>query len=387
MINFYELRDKIKRAVFERKNRINVIQHPVDWSWITYTLSQDGKENNPPFNEAIEILERWALSKESGNQGRHLVPLSLYIFLSSNEEIRSKIIEKIIVILNELLTKEITKFSPLNDPEQAFCIALIGDCIPRERSNKLREVILKLNNGRLLRRALYTASFIELGNESIEWPTLSGSETVEDLITLLWLFERYRGRHDQELKPVWKAFKNIKNSIILSPQDEMESAIVLSNRSIALLYEAVVKETQRPDPNILFDIYTIHERVRQVAKEHFYKKSYVTAVFETTKMFNEFIQKKTGITNKNEAELVQATMKQISNPSQLKIKFNEFLDEFSGKNEQAGLATIAEGIFKAFRNPKGHKPEDHPLVHLDAYEALDQLVCISYLMKRVEKVT
>jgi hypothetical protein len=78
-------------------------------------------------------------------------------------------------------------------------------------------------------------------------------------------------------------------------------------------------------------------------------------------------------------------MKQIDRPDKLLIKFNNFLHEDAGRNEQAGLALIAEGVFKAFRNPKGHKPKDHPLVELDGYEALDQLVIISFLMKRIEE--
>jgi uncharacterized protein (TIGR02391 family) len=84
-------------------------------------------------------------------------------------------------------------------------------------------------------------------------------------------------------------------------------------------------------------------------------------------------------------ELVQATMKQINEPTKLKIKFNEFLHEEAGKNEQAGLALLCEGIFRAFRNPKGHKPEDHQSVQIEADEALYQLVIISYMMMRIEK--
>lgn len=107
-------------------------------------------------------------------------------------------------------------------------------------------------------------------------------------------------------------------------------------------------------------------------------------MFEATKKLNEFIQHKTGVRNKSEAELVQATMKQIGNPKNLIIQFNEFLFEDSGKNEQKGLALITEGIFSAFRNPKGHKPEDHPLVEITPYEALAQLIIIDYIWKRIE---
>jgi len=95
---------------------------------------------------------------------------------------------------------------------------------------------------------------------------------------------------------------------------------------------------------------------------------------------NEYIQKVSGVADKSEAELVQAVMKNVNI-----IQFNEYLTENSGRNEQAGLALIAEGIFKVFGNPKGHKPEDHPLLKITPYEALDQLITISYIWKRVEK--
>ena len=55
-----------------------------------------------------------------------------------------------------------------------------------------------------------------------------------------------------------------------------------------------------------------------------------------------------------------------------------------GINEQEGLALITEGIFKAFRNPRGHKPEDHPLLEIGPYEALNQLIVIDYIWKRIE---
>lgn len=96
-------------------------------------------------------------------------------------------------------------------------------------------------------------------------------------------------------------------------------------------------------------------------------------------------QEITGIKNKSEAELVQATMKQIGNPEKLVIVFNDFIHEDSGKNEQAGLTYIAEGIFRAFRNPKGHEPEDHPSLEMGPYEALDQLITIDYIWRRIER--
>src|SRR5690606_35433543 len=115
----------------------------------------------------------------------------------------------------------------------------------------------------------------------------------------------------------------------------------------------------------LFEYFPMHPRIRQVAGEHFRNGKYVVAVEQAAKVLNELIQQKSGVTDKSEAELVQATMKQIGNPADLRMRFNAALNEQSGKNEQAGLALICEGVFKAFRNPKGHKPEDDPLIQVE----------------------
>lgn len=72
-------------------------------------------------------------------------------------------------------------------------------------------------------------------------------------------------------------------------------------------------------------------------------------------------------------------------PEEIAVRFNECLKELSGKDEQEGLALITEGIFKAFRHPKGHKPEDHPLLELNPHEALGQLIIIDYIWKRIEQ--
>ena len=87
----------------------------------------------------------------------------------------------------------------------------------------------------------------------------------------------------------------------------------------------------------------------------------------------------TGI-DKNCRPLVQETLGGKSP----RVKFNEIRSR-SEENEQTGLRLIAEGICAAFRNPKGHEPMDAPIMQIDAIGALDQLVIISYILKRVEQ--
>jgi uncharacterized protein (TIGR02391 family) len=78
--------------------------------------------------------------------------------------------------------------------------------------------------------------------------------------------------------------------------------------------------------------------------------------------------------------LVRETMDR-SSP---RIQFNPLRTK-SEQNEQEELQLLAEGVCAVFRNPKGHEPMNAPQVQIDAIEALDQLVIISYIFRRVEK--
>jgi len=142
---------------------------------------------------------------------------------------------------------------------------------------------------------------------------------------------------------------------------------------MAMLYEAVACETIHPEPLLLFDYFPIHSRIRELARDHFKNGKYVAAVFEAAKALNELIQQRTGIDSCSEVRLVNKSMlgmdQDYGKPdfSQVMIQFNDFVNDVTGKHEQEGLALICKGIFKAFRNPKGHKPEDNELVQLEPY--------------------
>lgn len=43
-----------------------------------------------------------------------------------------------------------------------------------------------------------------------------------------------------------------------------------------------------------------------------------------------------------------------------------------------------DDFFGAFRNPHGHKHEDHLLVQLEPCEASMQMIVISYLMEQID---
>lgn len=394
-LNFHSYRQKLKQSIVRRQADLDVLAHPLDWAWLTYALSQDGIENNPLFTESLSGLLGWAFSESAWLQERSLAAFGLCVHLMPSDDRRDSLISNILSKLDSFLEKEVGKFSLLNDPEQVFCIILGTKENLNYSQRKTLQRVSSRNSGlgRPVRRALYAAAVLELEKQPPSWPSLNDQDyqgvPPEDIIGTLWLYERYREKCKQDTEYLWKALENVKDTFILDrlSSTEEENLIPLANMSVGLLYEAVTRQTQKPDVDMLFDTHPLHPRVRAIAEDDFKNKSYVAAVDQATKVLNELIQQKAGIYDKSEAELVQASMKlMITQPAKLAIKFNDFLQEDSGKNEQAGLALITEGVFKAFRNPKGHKPKNHPLIELDAYEALDQLVTISFLMNRIEEV-
>jgi uncharacterized protein (TIGR02391 family) len=394
-LNFFSHGKEIKRALIEHKEFIDPFKYPNEWAWITYAFSKDGKENNPLFEDALNDLTKWALTDESISQDRHLAPLSLCCYLASENKGRKLITEKIINKLNQFFDKDIDKFSVLNDPTQIFCIIVgIKEELLEVQRNKLISICNKnLNTGSTLRRVFFNASLLELGeNKNINLDSENIDSDPSNIISIIWFYERYRSNSDIDFGNLWKNYENIKEYITLSDSLNPDSGRPLSIQELTMLYEAISCETQKPDPNMLFDMYILHERIRNVTESLFKNGEYFNAVFEATKVLNDFIRDKTQ-SSESEINLVKASFgdpnsKEIKNP---KIKFNpldpQSTDYRSQQNEQRGLSSIACGIFYAFRHPKGHEPKDKNWGNIEPYEALDQLVVISYLMKRIEEAT
>lgn len=379
-VNFHQLRHDLRQVLLARADELATNWDPFVAAWLCYALSTDGIENNQPLQNLLDRMRRW-LQEEAWSYERNLGPIgfSLWLLQKAGDSLQPEIASEFVQRLTALNADE--KLSLLRDAEQVFLMALgvaaIGDNAARGHLVSISKKQISL--GPFRRRILYAAALRELNDEI----PISDVELADegDIIAFVWLSERYRNNRHQ----AWERFSSIADRIALDPENASDMQRILSVPEMAMLYQAVLKEVKHPEPALLFELFPFYPRLREITREHFMNKKYEAAVFEATKALNEMIQKVSGVTDKNEAELVQATMKQIAKPSELKIRFNDFLYEESGKNEQAGLAMICEGVFKAFRNPKGHKPEDHPLVELDAYEALHQLIVINYLMVRMER--
>lgn len=382
-MDFYQYREEVKRAILQRIARLDSKWDPFVASWLAYALSQDGFEANQPLLDLVERLDLWAGKGEAWAARRNLGALSfLGYFLNKLGKDAGDFTNRVLEQIGRLEELKDHKFSPVNDPEQVFPMALLVgflEEVSHSLRDSLKEIARRQMQGTLKRQILYAAALRELGEVSpLPVPTGDVSD-VGDAIALVWCYERY-GAPDERAK-WWEVFEKVKEGSSFYQDEGREESYVLSHSEISLLYEALTRETANPDPNLLFDLYPLHPRVREIAESLYKKREYKNAVEEATKALNAYIQEKTG-SDKSEADLVQSVMKNFPRPT---LQLTPYIASDSGMNEQAGLALIAEGTFKAFRNPKAHSPKDAPQVRLDALEALDQLVIISYIFKRVER--
>jgi uncharacterized protein (TIGR02391 family) len=383
-MNLFAYRDEIKRALLDHVARFDAEPDPFVGAWLAYAFSQEGFQDNPIMMNLVHRLSVLAQDEAVLLSPRNLGPLCLIAYLRQQIGLQITDYSEMLSSAIENLQDNTSKFSPVNDPEQVFPMALFVSCLQDGRSARdtLRLIIRSRSNGTLKRRIIYKAALRELG-DARSFPNVDEAPSDPgDIIGLVWFWERYGDRAG--CARWWSAFEKIKD-IISSNRSEREDLgmRVLSVTELSLLYEALVRETLNPDPILLFQLYPLHPRVQDVSTSLFMAGEYKNAVEEAAKALSAHIQQRTGST-KSEAELVRAVMQ----PPTPKLIMTAFpIASESGKNEQKGLYLIADGIFTAFRNPKAHSAKDDPKAQIDAEEALDQLIIISYMFKRVDRAT
>ncbi len=378
-LDFHRLKEAVHREILDRLSQTNLPAEAPDFSWLTYGLwhleGSDGTNAGP----ACKRLERWALAEEGERRERYLAPLCLSYCLSQDEKAKQVIGKKIRQLLARLLgVRSSTKFDVLNDPSQVLAVAMAKGALDTEMVEQTVKRVSSAIGGRTIRKALFSAAITKLTGSPVPNEVLSTpTGDLEDVIAVLWLARRYN------IADVVGLWEKVSQTMLPILGNGTFRDLGVSYPSVALLAEVLQLETTSPSPQILFNLFPFEPEIRKIAGSHFHEGRFTTAVFQATMKLNEFIQARSG-SQKSEGDLVQYTMQPRGSKPPI-IQFNEFWTEISGKNEQSGLALIAKGIFTGFRNPKGHKPEDHPLGRVDAYEALAQLVVIDYIWKRVSR--
>jgi uncharacterized protein (TIGR02391 family) len=373
-IDFHQYRQQVKRALLAKKRSLDNEWDGFVAAWVAYALSQDGIANNVLLEELANRFEQWAGEDRSWESVRNLGPLAFGCWLQ--QKLGKPNDSTMVGRLSEYIKKQSAddKLGLLRDPEQVFLLALGLKEAEDAKAYVMKEAAEQAKKGPLRRRVLFAAAVRELGGHA---DAPAGDPHVGDVVLLVWWAERYdeQTKRDQE----WQRFGSVRDMISIEESTAVESQRVLSVPELALLYEAVCRQAAHPEPMLLFEYFPLHPRVREIANSLFRNGEYVSAVFEACKVLKEAIERKSGKKGLTEVKLVEETMDIDL------IRFNDRLSETSGKNEQKGLTMIFKGVFKAFRHPKGHEPKDNSLLQLHPYEALCQIVVISYLMNRVEE--
>lgn len=391
-LNFFKYYDLLRQELVSLKNKVEMDWDPFVAAWLILGFLDDDYGDNVYLRELVLGLLNWSRDDDAWNVQRNIGALSLLAspnlldYIPANERL---------LILSRLQTQltaidHTNKFSHLRDPEQFYLIAAgIGNDRSAETleiRNRLIQIARDQLQGIPKRKILFTAALRELG-ESDDLAIPANGLDVGDLIVAVWWKEKYLPTANSG--HFWKSLGNLKEVVGYTDADSDQYHRMLSVPEKVMLYIAIRFEIEDPDPVFLFDWYPLHPRIKEISGSLFMKEEYVPAVFEALKALNETIKAKSGL-SKSETELIVTAFgdpqaKEIKNAV---IKFNDLdpasMSYKSQQNEQRGLSHLALGVFYAFRHPKGHEPKDSKLLEMDAFEALDQLVCISYLMKRVE---
>jgi uncharacterized protein (TIGR02391 family) len=124
---------------------------------------------------------------------------------------------------------------------------------------------------------------------------------------------------------------------------------------------------------------SFHPEVLKYCRPELVERNYFHAVFEATKGLAERIRLMTGLQGDGAALLDGAFAGTATQPPL--IAFNTLRTETEG-SEQRGLATIAKGVFAAFRNVTAHAPKK--VWPMSEEDALDVIGVVSLLHRRLD---
>jgi len=406
-MNLYLVIDKVKREINRRLEEISVETHPVDFAWLLYALQYE--KDTSLFLENFNKLKRWVQSDISGKNDRDIGALTIYVFLERKTNTINKriAIDKIKKILKMNIEKSMFKYSIINNPNIMFLLSLISEYLDNDIKIKTSETIIKNLKGLLVRKILFSAALINLGKNVSEIHTIINEilsttlERIDDRITLIWFFKKYR------IPLLTERIYDMWNDIIkeLPTVEDENNRILLSTQILSLLYEALNLQLHFPEPFFVFSLYPLEKELREACEDYIKNKKYSTAISEALKKLldlmkkeaikigEEDIKREIGKLETKDRELIRFLLNprlpqnfKKRESKEIPLKFSKDVNNPPGKNIQEGLALMMEGLWVAFRHPEAHYPIDHEARKLDPYEAISILITIDYLWKQIKKV-
>lgn len=137
-------------------------------------------------------------------------------------------------------------------------------------------------------------------------------------------------------------------------------------------------DKRRRDLVEFFDELITSKEICDVSRTLFCDQHYARAVEEAFKCLNNLTKKKSGLTGKDGADL----MNQVFSANNPILRLNKFGSK-SEKDEQLGYMQIYSGVMTGIRNPRAHEHDlrDDPKV------ALELLVLANHLMCKLKNAT
>lgn len=382
-VDLHSLRRRLRILLRQRVEACEAAWDPFSATWLAYAALRDGAYGNQALADLTGLLERWSKGRGAWLVRKNLGSLCFVGYLQlTGKRTDEDLLQQLVELLERERGRERERFSPLSDADQIYLASMFAghyQDVPEAIRELLKGIARGQSRGSWKRRLMCAASLRELGVETtVALPDASSVTEPADLFAIAWYGKRYQ--QPAHYEPPWQAVERALDEVDSGRGAGEAVGRALGDVELALVLEAVALETDLPDPRVLFDYYPLHPRVRAMAEKLFRQGEIWAAVEEAAKALNQLIQSRTGC-DLSERKLVQATMRG-KNPLLL---FNTMLHTQSGRDEQDGLALVAEGVFAGFRHPKAHSPKDSPLLAMEPLEALDQLVTIGYLFKRVER--
>lgn len=121
--------------------------------------------------------------------------------------------------------------------------------------------------------------------------------------------------------------------------------------------------------------FDVHVRISSVATDLFENGHYAEAVLKATIALKNYVQEKSGQDNLDGAPLMRTVFSR-NNPV---LAFNSLSDQ-TEEDEQEGMMHLFEGTMLGIRNPRAHD-----LLEDDPQRALEYIVLLSLLAKRVDE--
>lgn len=137
-------------------------------------------------------------------------------------------------------------------------------------------------------------------------------------------------------------------------------------------------EPRKSVPVILYEHLGLHSRLYEASRHLFENGHFAQATFEASKVLEQVLKERLAGNPRAAGQSGTSLVNLAFSEQQPLLRINRLRTQ-TDKDEHNGIRFLLAGTLMAIRNPLAH--ED---IRLDPYEALEKLVLISLLVKRIE---